>query len=332
MPDSLSSVLLSSLAVVFFSCGSTSSHAVLETPPATDLPPQQANTPSRIKYVFVIAMENHDAAQIYGASSAPYINGSLLPQGGYATQYQDDLPSEPSEPHYVWMEAGTNAFSDHTFTNDNDPSAKNSTLSTDHLSTQIRLSTQGLSWLSYQEDLGDSTGACPISSSGFYAAKHDPFIFFEDVSGSPPSQTNTYCAAHHRPFTALVDDLANMQVATYNFITPNLCHDMHGASGCPDRDTVHAGDAWLQDNLPPLLSFVTAHDGVIFIVWDEPDRTTTQPFIVLGPQVIPGFANPVPLSHSSLLKSLEQILNLPVLPTVSAANDFSSFFNAGTYP
>jgi len=110
--------------------------------------------------------------------------------------FADPLPdSLPSEPHYVWMEAGTNAFSDRTFTSDSNPSSSNSTSSTAHLSTQITAA--GSTWLSYQEGLNSTTGACPIASSGFYAPKHDPFVFFQDISGNPPSDTNARCAAHH---------------------------------------------------------------------------------------------------------------------------------------
>src|SRR5690349_306719 len=75
---------------------------------------ESALTSSQIKHVFVIAMENHDANQIIGnATNAPYINGTLLPQYAQATNFNDELAlSIPSEPHYVWLEAGTNAFSD----------------------------------------------------------------------------------------------------------------------------------------------------------------------------------------------------------------------------
>lgn len=301
--------------------------------PITDLPTQQALTTSQIKYIFVIAMENHAASQIYGSTSAPYINGTLIPSYGRATNYTDVLASSvPSEPHYIWMEAGTNAFSDYTFTNDNAPSSSNSTSSTAHVVTQIKNATNGVSWLSYQEGMNSTTGTCPIASSGFYAPKHDPFIFFRDVSGSPPSKTNTYCSSHHKPFTSLASDLTNKAVATYNFITPNLCNDMHGATGCPDSDTVHAGDTWLSNNLPSLISFANANAGVIFIVWDEPETSGTQPFLVIGPNVKPNYASSVAITHSSLVKSVEEILNLPTLSTVSSANDFSDFFVAGTYP
>jgi phosphatidylinositol-3-phosphatase len=321
---------LCTLALALASCGPAAPE-VQET--FTDLPSQQALTTSRIKYVFVIAMENHASTQIYGSTSAPYINGTLIPTYASASNYQDNLASSvPSEPHYIWMEAGTNAFSDYTFSSDSAPSSSNSTTSTAHLVTQIRNATNGVSWMSYQEDINSTTGTCPIAANGFYAPKHDPFVFFRDVSGSTPSKTNSYCSSHHKPYTSLAADLTNKTVATYNFITPNLCHDMHGATGCPDSDLVHAGDTWLSTNLPPLISFANANNGVIFLVWDEPETSGTMPFLVIGPQVKANYSNPTVLTHSSLVKSLEQILNLPTLSSVSSANDFSGFFNAGQYP
>ena len=108
------------------------------------------------------------------------------------------------------------------------PAFLNSTASTAHLSTQITAA--GSTWLSYQEGINSTTGACPIAASGRYAPKHDPFIFFRDVSGSTPSKTNAFCTAHHKALSALAGDLTNNRVAAYNFITPNQCHDMHSNS------------------------------------------------------------------------------------------------------
>lgn len=289
-------------------------------------------TASAIKHVFVIAMENHGAADIYGNSAhAPYINNTLLPMAGRATRFIDKLPQLNSEPHYIWMEAGTNAFSDHTFTTDNNPSSSNSTASTAHLSTQIVAA--GSTWLSYQEGLNSTTGACPIAGSGNYAPKHDPFIFFRDVSGTTPSKTNAFCAAHHKALTALAGDLANDRVAAYNFITPDLCHDMHSNSCAGSSDPILQGDTWLRDNVPAILSYVAAHQGVLLIVWDEPVGSTgTIPLIVLGPHVKPNHANAITYSHGSLVKSVEQILALPTLATVTSDNTLVDFFDAGFFP
>ncbi|HSU41528.1 MAG TPA: alkaline phosphatase family protein, partial [Polyangiaceae bacterium] len=213
-----------------------------------------------------------------------------------------------------------------------DPSSTNSTSSTSHLVTQIKNATNGVTWRSYQEGLNSSTGSCPIHSSGFYGAKHDPFVFFKDVAGSPPSSSNSYCVAHHKAYSSFASDLAAGDVASYTFITPNLCNDMHGASGCPDSNTVRSGDTWLSKELPRLISYVNANAGVIFITWDEGSSTLKMPFLAVGPGVKTNYTGTVSYTHSSLVKSIEAILALPTLSTVSSANALSDPFKAGQYP
>jgi hypothetical protein len=293
-----------------------------------------ASTTSVIKHVFIVAMENHDASEVYGdKTDAPYINTVLVPDYAHSTNFNDDLAlSIPSEPHYVWIEAGTNAFSDHTFTTDSDPSKSNSTSSTSHLVTQINSATNGVTWRTYQEGLNSSTGACPIHSSGFYAAKHDPFVFFKDVSGSTPSASNSYCASHHRAYSAFASDLAAGDVATYTFITPDLCHDMHGASGCPDSNLIQQGDDWLSSELPRIIDYVNANHGVLFVEWDEGDDTLKMPFLAIGPGVKKNYTGTVKYNHSSIVKSVEKILQLPTLSTVSSASDLTDLFTSGQYP
>jgi hypothetical protein len=305
---------------------------------------------SAIKKVFVIALENQGTSAVYQNNDAAYLN-ALMGDAGYATMYGDVLSSStPSEPHYVWMEAGTATFTDHTFTGDSDPgtsgsghgtSATNSTASVNHLATQLM--TAGKSWRAYQEDLDASiNGACPISTgdglTNFYGAKHDPFVFFQDVVGTTPSTTNMYCSSHHKKYTqaTLQADLTANDVADYTFITPNLCDDMHGglcSNGCVGvSGCVKAGDAWLKTNVPPIINYVNAHDGVLFLVWDEPESSGNQPFVVVGPHVKKGHISAIAYNHSSYLKSLEEIFEVPVMSNVQSANDFSDFFDPGYFP
>ena len=84
--------------------------------------------------VFYIALENHnftqpstvtDINQIKGNSAAPFINSLVTPgnanaaQTSFAGNYQNVAPGvHPSEPNYVWQEAGL-----HGPLNDNDPYA-----------------------------------------------------------------------------------------------------------------------------------------------------------------------------------------------------------------
>ena len=278
-------------------------------------------------------MENEPAAAIYGNKNAPYLNG-LLSKYARATAFTDPLPDGiPSEPHYVWMEAGTNKFSDVTFTGDSDPSSGNSTKSTAHLSAQMNAASPAVTWMGAMEGLNSSTGACPVSSSGFYAAKHDPFIFFQDMAGSPPSKTSAPCSAHHQAFTS-GQALVQGTVAQYTFIAPNVCNDMHGDSSCPSSgDVIAIGDAWLAANLPPIIDYVNAHSGVIFIVWDEPEGGSTLiPFFAIGPHFKAGYTSTVAFTHSSLVKTIEEIFGLPILSTVAGATDFADLFQPGTFP
>lgn len=287
------------------------------------------DAPQRIQTVFVIPFENKADTAIYGnTTDAPYING-LFATANHALMFKDELPSLDSEPHYVWMEAGTNAFTDHTFTTDNDSSASNSTANTEHLVTQLK--DAGIPWMSYQE--GITAGTCPISSTGQYATKHDPFAFFQDVVGSPPSASNTYCADHHKPYSAFVNDLAG-GLTGYVFITPNLCHDMHGAITCPSGITsspnIKAGDTWLSQELPRIIEYANMHNAVIFLTWDEGSSTNVIPFLALGSHVKVG-ASTVMYTHSSLLKTTEEILGVPVLAKVTDANDFADMFEPGAF-
>jgi hypothetical protein len=297
--------------------------------------PQQVEAASVIKTVIVIAMENTDATEIYdNTARAPYINGTLMPIAARASNFNDPFQDQdvPSEPHYIWMEAGTNTFDDHTFTTDRDAlkskKGKNSTDSKNHLVAQMN---SAVAWMSYQE--GITAGRCPIVSFDLYAAKHNPFVFFEDVSGNPPSKTNQFCIDHHKPYSAFAADLAANTIAKYVFITPNLCNDMHGDKKCPKGvHRITAGDNWLKAELPRIIDWVTQNAGVIFVVWDEGRATKKLPFLAIGPGVKANHVSAVAFNHGSLVRSVEEIFNLPILPKVSQNNNFADLFKPGSFP
>ncbi len=280
-----------------------------------------------IRHVFIIVMENHDWSSIT-SSVAPYMWNTLIPIGAHANNYHNVPTSmgalHPSEPNYIWLEAATNIFSDHTFTTDNDASLTNSTNSTAHLATLLTAS--GFTWKSYQE--GMPSNVCPIATGGSqYAAKHNPFVFFQDVSGNPPSTSNTYCRQHHSLITTsiLQNDLNTGNVGNYNFITPNLCNDMHDCS-------VQTGDTWLSQIVPIILNSPTyQQDGLILITWDEGAGTGNNPIgmIALSPFAKQNYANAVAYSHASTVKTIEELFGLNPLvghavdPTT---NDLADFF------
>src|SRR5436305_9086916 len=214
---------------------------------------------SSIKTVFVILMENHNWSQIKGSPSAPYINNTLLPMASYAQQYYNPPGIHPSLPNYLWLEAGTNFG----ISNDNDPS-RNHQSTVSHFVSQLK--DAGVSWKSYQEDISGRT--CPLSSASQYAPKHNPFVYFDDVTNGNNS-SSAFCIAHIRPYGEFATDLQNNAVAQFVFITPNLCNDMHDDCS-PIRNSIRQGDTWLSNEIPRIMnSSAYQSGGAIFVTWDE---------------------------------------------------------------
>jgi phospholipase C len=265
-----------------------------------------------LRTVFLIMMENHNWSDIKQNSSAPYINQTLLPVSSYAEQYYNPPGIHPSEPNYLWLEAGTNFG----VTTDDEPSV-NHQHSTQHLVTL--LDQAGISWKSYQEDI-DGT-VCPIQSSGLYATN------------------SSYCIAHVRPFSELATDLQNNTQARYNFITPNLCNDMHNTCS-PLNDSVLQGDTWLSQHIPVILnSQAYQNSGIVFITWDEgegviPIMTSDGPIgLILLSSLAKGngYSNTIHYTHSSTLRTIQEIFGVtPLLGDAANATNLSDLFL--TYP
>ena len=253
--------------------------------------------------VFTIVMENHDASQIIGnTKDAPYIN-QLAANGAVAAGYHDSFV-HPSEPNYIWMVAGENFG----VLDDNDP-ASHHLDSTAHIADQIEQA--GLTWKTYQEGMG---APCGLVSHDRYAAKHDPFVYFNDVNGwdGTTFQPSARCNTHVVDFSELDKDLAAGTLPDYVFITPDLDDDMHDGS-------VAQGDAWLSQQVPKLLaSDGYKQGGALFLLWDEGSGGVSPgddpPFLVVSPNAKVGYVSTVDYDTSSYLKTVENILGLQSLP------------------
>ncbi|HXR49316.1 MAG TPA: hypothetical protein VN784_17920 [Candidatus Limnocylindrales bacterium] len=131
-----------------------------QTAPAFPFPVQ------RVGDVFVIAMENHNFTQpinmtspqqILGNPAAPYINSLITPGNSNAVQvsyalayFNAGIGVHPSEPNYVWAEAGTD-FGVHT---DADPRAANgNTFYDQSVHFAGLLNAANIPWKNYQEDV-----------------------------------------------------------------------------------------------------------------------------------------------------------------------------------
>lgn len=284
-----------------------------------------------IKTVFVIVMENHSWATIKNAgASATYINQTLLSMGAHAEQYFTPPGLHPSEPNYIWLEAGDSLGID-----DDGPPADNHQATTDHLVAQLEK--KGLTWRSYAEDIGGDD--CPLEKVKSYDPKHTPQVYFDDVTDTnDPSSAK--CKEHVRPFTELAQDLQANTVARYNFITPNLCNDMHGELNLTcnfiTTDRIKKGDDWLRTNIPTILaSDAYKQNGVVFVAWDEGDESLGQdasdgpiPLFVLSPLAKPGYSSNTTFTHSSLLRTIETIFGVPYLRGAQSSNDLSEMFTS----
>jgi phosphatidylinositol-3-phosphatase len=340
--------------------------------------------------IFVIALENHNFTQpgsytatqaIDGNTAAPFINSLITPGNAnatnvsYATNYTNAGAGEhPSEPNYIWSEAGTNfnVATNTTITSDGDPTSGNKNIftSTPHLTGLMN--SAGVSWKTYQEDYQVSGSGAGVTAAGTlpggatnpyngstqysYAPKHDPMVFFSDTA-----------TQNLAPISQLSTDLTNNTVGRYNWITPDIYNDMH--SPLPSGFTYHSvhytgdqagvaqGDNFLSIVVPLIEASSAFQNNGAIIIWDDEteggDSTSfTIPEIVISP-LAKGNASTssVAMNHSSDIKTMEEIFGLgssylnntipssetsPGGPgtynTVSASNDLSSLFQAGTIP
>ncbi|HEX6506065.1 MAG TPA: alkaline phosphatase family protein [Chloroflexota bacterium] len=283
-----------------------------------------ATTAGHIQTVFIILMENHNWSQIRGSKYAPYINslisGSNDAHTSYMSNYYNPPGNHPSLPNYLWLEDGQ------CFTycgTDSDPRLGRNGIGATHLVTL--LNSAGLSWKAYEE--GDP-GGCPTANSGEYAVRHDPFVYFDDVNGR-----SSYCSSHVVDYSNLARDLHKNTPARYNFITPNLCDDMHDHCN-PLTNSIKQGDTWLKNNAPPIINWVMAHNGALFITWDEAANGDGP----IGMIAVSPFARghgfdltspntKYAYTHSSTLRTLEEIFRMSSrLGDSKNASDLSHLF------
>jgi len=276
-----------------------------------------ATSHTNIQTVFIILMENVSWPDIVGSTSAPYIKNVLLPQCSYNSNMFIVSGTFGSLPQYLWLESGTNWG----VANDSLDPASHHFATTNHF--VIQLQNAGISWKSYQESITGTT--CPTSSSGLYAAYHNPFVYFDDI------YTNAVnCSNHIRPYVELARDLTNNTVARYNFITPNLCSDMHGNGACPTNNRILLGDIWLSNEIPKILnSQAYSNRGAIFITWDEGTANVGGPF---GTMVLSQFAKgggyrmTNRLDHTATFRTLQEIFQVPFLYAAKNATSLSDLF------
>jgi phosphatidylinositol-3-phosphatase len=296
------------------------------TPRASSSPCGQLTTAPTYKHVIVIMDENESYGDIFGSSQAPYIN-SLATECGVASNYHNI--THDSLPNYLGITSGVAYSSLLKFDEDCLPS------SSCHI-TSSNVFHQASTWNEYAEGMPSN---CYKSDSGNYAPKHNPSVYYTDLSN---------CGSDDVPLgptsdSPLLQALSSESTApAYAYVTGNLCDDMHGASGC-ESDLIQKGDTWLSTWIPLITSSKVYQDDdtAIFLTWDEGaggsvgekcyDNTSDQSChvltVVIAPSVKAGAVVSTQFDHYSLLKTSEQLLGLPQLGQAKTATSMLTGFN-----
>jgi hypothetical protein len=274
-------------AILLCGCGTARVGRALAIGPAASLPA------SRGPHVVVIVMENREAGEVVGSREAPYTS-SLASRYGLARNSY--AITHPSLPNYIALTSGS--------TQGIDSDCTSCSVSAVNLVDQLEAAQLG--WRAYLEDVPQP--CFQGASSGGYAKKHNPFVYYRDVAGNP-SRCRRLVG-----FGALAADLRGGTLPTFTWISPNLCDDGHDCS-------TRTADRFLARTVPALLRELGPH-GLLILTWDEGTsdagccgaahggRIAT---IVAGPDVRPGARQARAVDDYGVLATIEQALSLPGL-------------------
>ncbi len=301
--------------------------------------------PATIAHVMVILFENKSYDSVVGSSSAPYLNNTLIPGCGLATNYHNY--SHPSTPNYLALTSGTaqGKAASADCTPHGCPQAQASIFS--------QLGGPGQSWREYAEAIPANCGKRNYDNTTYVNADGSTGEFYYVRHAPPPYYTSApvpaACSRSDVPLgtssagkflTALSP--ARDGLSAFSFVSPGGCDDTHD---CP---TV-VGDDWLKEWIPVIQQSAAYQSGqlVVFITWDEgegPDKVNGETCwdaahadpvaypschvatIVLSPYTTPGTVSGGYFNHLSLLGTAQDLLGLPRLPATQGYTGLESAF------
>jgi hypothetical protein len=254
--------------------------------------------PTPIRHVIIVLLENQNLPKViqYG----PF-EEHLRQTYAFANNYY--AICHPSAPNYLSITSGN-------------PWQCGSDLyniySTTDLGTLVDKA--GLTWMAYDESMPK---ACDTVSSGLYAVRHNPFVFYSDVVTN-----KTFCRAHVVNSATFNSSAASGTLPALSFYTPNLCDDGHNYCGTGVNDAanrVKQSDAWLKKWLSPLLNDSVFSDSVFLITYDESLNSDAGYngtaggkvyFVAVSPDVRAGYTYTSNASQYNLLTTTEWLLGL----------------------
>jgi hypothetical protein len=288
----------------------------------------------RFEHVFVILMENTSTETLVTSDSVPYLR-DLVAQYAFSLDYHGI--EHPSLANYIVLFSGSYV--------DNGPKecdcdplggacnqiTCNTLLSScgcpqDQTNLGDQLEAAGVSWRMYAEGMGDP---CTLESSGDYAVKHVPALYFPSLTDDRPR-----CEDHVVDYTEFPGDLA-AGPRQFVFLTPDLVHDMHDPVPAGEQN-LRNGDDWLAEQVPHILASTAYTDrGALIIVWDEDDSELIEfnpsddpiPMILMSPLAKQGgYASGIHADHDNLLAMIEDGLGVGRLGNAVGEDPLTDFF------
>jgi hypothetical protein len=166
-------------------------------------------------HVIWIFLENQSYDTIVGGSESPYVNRTLVPACGIATNYHN--VSHPSIPNYLALTSG----STHGLTSPCQPAQ--CAIGGASIFSQLRAS--GKSWRAYMQAM---PRPCDPVEQGYYAADHNPAVYYTSIRRD--------CARFDVGLAPFATALARNLLPSFAYVKPDTCHD-------GDDCTVANGDA-----------------------------------------------------------------------------------------
>ncbi|MFN8050705.1 MAG: alkaline phosphatase family protein [Acidimicrobiales bacterium] len=255
-----------------------------------------ATPPSQYQHIVVIMEENRTWDGVGGIGFADQYMPYLGDLGRNCTVFADWVETNTDQNslnQYIGLASGVSNSS-----TVNDCSPGPSCQSTDNnIFRQVRLA--GGTARSYVE--GASTGCSDAGN----AAKHVPAMYFYGTytDGSGTHNDHDFCGTEVRPLSEL--DVNNLP--TFAMITPDLCNDGH--------DCLNASvDSWVASHLQPILDSSAYQSGntAVMVLYDE-DRPV--PNLLIAPTANRGVNTTAGAGHAAMLKTWEEMLGLPIMPT-----------------
>lgn len=294
------------------------------TPTGNSLCGFKTGTPT-ISKLMIVWEENESDSSIVGNSSLPYMN-SLISECGFASNYWSY--THPSLPNYMAMTSGV-SYASSPWNGDCLPADSGCTTGNNNLFNQL-----GSNWKGYAESMTKNCeqtndGATDSAGSQVYAPKHNPEVYYTDISSECANQDvplGTVNSSNVLVSGNLYNDVEAGTLPELSTVTPNLNDDWHDG-------TASQADSWLKGVMGVITAGPDYQSGklAILIVFDEGNgsgNATSNTYATwVSPFVTPGTKATTCFDDNSVTQTVEKLFNLSIINSNPLASNCSTETN-----